>query len=406
MSGALAFLLGRALAHSVWQGAMVLAGYLAARRMLAGASPRTRQQAAAWALVLTVALPVLTLLLSRSMAVLDSGSAGPTGAGSEPAATVWLRRLDPWLSPRVTMLLAAAWLAGVGFGLARIGLGVVRLRRLVGASLPLRLPGLTSLAGRAGLRQAPRVVCSPRTISPLVTGWRRPVLVLPAGFEGGLTAAEVEAILLHELAHLERRDFIRNLIERAAAVLAWHQVGVRWLLADLQREREHCCDEQAIAATGRPLELARALVSLERRRMGRPRLALAGTGGDLRRRIERILSRPGEAARPGMLRPAWAGSALLGAAMAATFLAGRAEASRLAGGYSYIFAHDPAGPFTIELAGDRLVGATLDGREIPPNRIVQQGHTAALLDASGRTMLSLEVRPGVIRWEPRAPRSP
>jgi hypothetical protein len=75
--------------------------------------------------------------------------------------------------------------------------------------------------------------------------------------------------------------------------------------------------------------------------------------------------------------------------------------------HALIQASDPRGPFTVELMGRRLVGATIDGVPVPPERIVQRGDQVQMLDATGRPELTLELRePGAISWSPRPPRSP
>ena len=75
--------------------------------------------------------------------------------------------------------------------------------------------------------------------------------------------------------------------------------------------------------------------------------------------------------------------------------------------HALIQANDPRGPFTVELIGNRLIGATIDGVPVPANRIVQRGERVHLLDAVGQPELTLEVQAaGTIHWSPRPPRSP
>jgi len=96
------------------------------------------------------------------------------------------------------------------------------------------------------------------------------------------------------------------------------------------------------------------------------------------------------------------GSAALAASAAES--ASLAEAGRM---HATIQAHDPAGPFTVELVGRKLVAATIAGESVPADRIVQAGNTVRLLDPGGRPELTLEVRlRGGIHWTPRPPRSP
>jgi hypothetical protein len=74
----------------------------------------------------------------------------------------------------------------------------------------------------------------------------------------------------------------------------------------------------------------------------------------------------------------------------------------LAAMHYVVRAHDPAGPFTVELAGERLVAASIAGRSVPAAHIVQHGRDVHLLGAGGEVALALEVfRPGGIRWDAR-----
>jgi hypothetical protein len=157
---------------------------------------------------------------------------------------------------------------------------------------------------------------------------------------------------------------------------------------------------------GRSLPLARALLTLEEHRTGQPRLAMAGTGGDFSARVRRILSSgSGRRRRVRGVLPVLltvTGSTLVLAASAEGELAAWAD-----GVHALVQASDPAGPFTIELLGGRLLAATIDGVPVPPDRIMQSGARVRLLDAAGRPELTLDVRaPGTIHWSPRPPRSP
>jgi beta-lactamase regulating signal transducer with metallopeptidase domain len=412
--------IARVLVHSVWQGPVVLLGNLVCRRVLGQNHARWRYRAAVVAQVVLVCLPILTWLLTRTMASLTPvATAGAAGILSPPGVVSdWARQLDLRLTPDLATVALAVWAAGVAVALARIGLGWLRLTRLLShVGSVVELPGLTRLARCVGLTRPPRVVQTSRAGSPFVAGWRRPVLVLPIGLCQALTRGERDAVLLHELAHLRRHDLRNNLVLRLLGALAWHQLPLRVLSRQLQREREHCCDELALAAAGRPLLLARALVSLEAHRSCAPGLVMAGTGvahgtrGDFGRRIRRILAWQGPAAtEPAPMRTALAASVLALLCGSAALAAGAAESASLAEAgrmHAVIQAHDPAGPFTVELVGRKLVAATIGGESVPADRIVQAGNTVRLLDPGGQPELTLEVRlRGGIHWTPRPPRSP
>ncbi len=105
-----------------------------------------------------------------------------------------------------------------------------------------------------------------------------------------LPANQVEAILLHELAHIQRYDYLVNLLQRWFEGLFFYHPAMWWISRVVRLEREACCDELAAAATGDRRQYAGALVALEESRFSaQDSPALAATGGSLRVRIDRLL---------------------------------------------------------------------------------------------------------------------
>ncbi|MFN8654515.1 MAG: M56 family metallopeptidase [Gemmatimonadales bacterium] len=408
-------LLARALVHSLWGGAVVgtVAWLLlrAVRRSAAGAELECRIAGAGAMLV--ALLPWLTLAATSLLWAVGEpelpAGAAATAPGVQPAAV--LRLMQQALTFDVARTVLVVWATGALLVVVRIAGGAWWLRRrLLRESRVVRSAGVAELASRAGLRRVPIVREWPAARSPFVTGWRTPVLVLPPGLECLLGPDEWASLLLHEFAHVARRDLVHNALLRLLGAIAWYQAPFWWLLRELDRARERSCDDRAVATMGIGLPLARALVLLEERRGGALGLAMAGTGGDFGARVRRILSggagRAGSASRGGASQLAL----LLLATGSTLLLAGRAEGEVrhwISGVHAIIQASDPAGPFTVELQGDRLVAATIGGATIPPNRIVQQGARVSLLDEAGLPQLTLRVEaPGGISWTPRSPRRP
>ena len=119
---------------------------------------------------------------------------------------------------------------------------------------------------------------------PMVIGWLRPVILLPVAATTGLSSEQLEAILAHELAHVARRDYLVNLLQSVVETLLFYHPAVWWVSNQIRVEREHCCDDIAVAVSGNVLVYARALTELEelRGRSPAPSLALGGDGGALR----------------------------------------------------------------------------------------------------------------------------
>ena len=152
---------------------------------------------------------------------------------------------------------------------------------------------------------------------PTVVGWLRPAILLPAATLAGLSAAQLEAILAHELAHVRRHDYLASLLQSAVETVLFYHPAVWWVSHRMRVERELCCDDEAVAACGNPVEYARALAGLESLRAA-PRLAPAATGGPLFERIARLVAAPSGHG----LRATRGAAALLGGAALALALTG------------------------------------------------------------------------------------
>ena len=175
----------------------------------------------------------------------EPGGAGvpllPRMPGTEPAASLSQTEEVSW-----TALVAGFWLTGsiLWFGLA--ALRIRGFRRLV----RLAQPGPAGLQERAarlaramGLASCPLVCFVPAALSPLLWALgRRPLVLLPSGLWQGLTERQRDTLLVHELAHLRRRDhWVRRLELVVLGLYWWHPVAW-WAQRELQEAEEPCCD--------------------------------------------------------------------------------------------------------------------------------------------------------------------
>ena len=223
----------------------------------------------------------------------------------------------PALSPigaTVMRIVAAMWIAGVAWQLLLLARAWRRMRTLrrehVGHD-----PHLAAIVDEVrlsmGLKAAVASGLSPAAPVPMVIGWYRPLLLLPVTASRRLTREQLRMIVVHELAHVRRRDGRSNLLQIAADLVVFHHPAARWLSRRLRTEREYCCDDVAVRA-GDVAGYARALASLEDGRASQP-FAVAAASGTLLDRLERLAgrSRPAFAPRRGL---AWCVCALVTAA--------------------------------------------------------------------------------------------
>jgi uncharacterized protein (TIGR03435 family) len=137
------------------------------------------------------------------------------------------------------------------------------------------------------------VVSSTAQLEPGVFGTFRPILFLPAGIANRLADAELEAILAHELCHIRRRDNLLATLHLLVESIFWFHPLVWWLGARLEEERERACDEEVVRMGGEPQIYAESILKVVEFYLASPVPCAAGvTGGDLKKRIEGIMTNP------------------------------------------------------------------------------------------------------------------
>jgi beta-lactamase regulating signal transducer with metallopeptidase domain len=163
-----------------------------------------------------------------------------TGAPGHPAMTMPTRPMQSWSS---YLLLAWAGVAGTLLGL--LFWGSVRIRRWVCEAEPIDDPDLYSLLEdcreRLGIKRLVELRNSETCTTPVVVGFRRPVILLPREVLARLNSAEMRAVLMHELNHIARGDAIVNLLQGVLGALYFFHPLVWWANASLRRLRATSC---------------------------------------------------------------------------------------------------------------------------------------------------------------------
>jgi len=151
---------------------------------------------------------------------------------------------------------------------------------------------LRLLADSLNIKQAVRLLESGIAKVPMVIGHLKPVVLVPVGLLTALSAEEVEAILIHELAHIKRRDYLVNMLQSLVEIILFFNPAVLWVSGLIKTERENCCDDLALAQNNDKLSYIRALVSCEEYQATVPPYAmgLSGTRNTLLHRVKRMAS--------------------------------------------------------------------------------------------------------------------
>ncbi|HTI97028.1 MAG TPA: TonB family protein [Rudaea sp.] len=281
--------LGAALLHFLWQGAAVGLLYFLLRPLCANAGARYRL---GLCLLAVLALcPMLTLAWLWPAA----GAAVPSVGGFDSVAAVAAQELPHWQLRPLLPWLVALWLCGVLAISARSLWQWRNLQELVrGASRPGAAweSRMLQLRARFGVMRPVRLLSSVRVVTPMLVGWIKPVILLPASLLSGFPPQQVELIIAHELGHIRRWDYLANLAQVVVETVLFYHPVVHWISRDVRNAREECCDDLVLqVASGKALAYARALAGLEELRHdpGFAVPALGAGGGELLTRIRRIV---------------------------------------------------------------------------------------------------------------------
>jgi bla regulator protein blaR1 len=243
---------------------------------------------------------------------------------------------------------AIAWLAGA-FGVMAAGLiGYHRnLRRIqLCATQPDRnlQAAIDDAAREIRLKRVPQAMVSPSVASPAVTGFARPLLLLPDRFPEGFTAAETRLILLHEFSHVKRLDLPLNWLICVLQALHWFNPLLWFAFARMRADREAACDARVLSidATDHRAEYGGALLKLQSvtpsRTLSLGFVGIFERGSEIKARIRGI-----SAHRPGHFVWQAAGGMILTLLMVFGVTKGQQTVQSPAGTESAL-ANDPALP--------------------------------------------------------------
>lgn len=126
---------------------------------------------------------------------------------------------------------------------------------------------------------------------PLTFQFFKPVILLPVSLFTGLTTTQIEVLILHELAHIRRRDFAVNLLQTLIEILFFYHPALWWISRKIREEREHCCDDAVLAVHNDPVLYSEALTQIQLHHFSpKKRLVMSANGNKsaLSKRVFRL----------------------------------------------------------------------------------------------------------------------
>lgn len=293
--------------HSLWQGA-VLAGLLWCLLRTPGGQPSRRYAHSALALLALIILMFFTYALLEQQTVFPAPThAQPSSVGGQESSSA-----PPDVSPPVSAKTSSAqrtwndsssngdkassgldWQAYVFMlWLAGACLMAVRMFILIGGAFRLRhscalntddhlIQQFDQLKGHMQMARRVALGFSSQVLVPCTVGCIRAMIILPAAMVG-MDPQDVKTVLLHELAHIKRLDWLVNVVQMLLESILFFNPAVWWISHQMRIEREAACDAYVVAHTQKPVQYAQVLLRFATASQGPMHavaLALSSTSG-------------------------------------------------------------------------------------------------------------------------------
>lgn len=250
-----------ALIHSLWQSAIIALLLAAWLHFNQARSARVRYLVSCFALCACVSVLATSFWQLYQGAV--SAQTDVVGANLRVTSGIWHQTYSA-LNPHLHTLVIC-WLVGfVVHALADLA-NIAYSWRLRAQATPTT-NGWQVITDRLrdtlAIKQTVRLLESPAVSSLCTMGHWRPVILLPLGLLTQLPREQLEALLLHELAHIRRHDYLVNLLQSVFRHLLFFNPAVLWICRRIDQERENACDDIAITYCGNPKQFAAGLASI------------------------------------------------------------------------------------------------------------------------------------------------
>src|SRR6478736_8281475 len=290
--------LSMTLLHSLWQGLAFMVAAVVIIKAFAIRSASVKYVIKTGAFFLLFASVIVTFFIlsqpakeilsapSLSSITIKNSISNTEGSSYLKVFTHFLQSNQQWI--------VLGWLTGTFIFSLRFIAGIIYLKYLCTRALPAEETWnrtLKNLSSQLGIDRVIQLCESIQVQTPIVTGYLKPVILMPIGLMAGLTTQQVEVILIHELEHIRRHDYLVNFLQSLGETIFFFNPFVWILSAWIRNERENCCDDAVLREGYDPKLYATTLYELEASRLQNTRLALALTGNknQLLNRIKRIM---------------------------------------------------------------------------------------------------------------------
>ncbi|MEP7108995.1 MAG: M56 family metallopeptidase [Ferruginibacter sp.] len=295
------------LIHSLWQGMLLalVAGSIVFFTKKVSPSLRYNLLAGSLLLFIIVVAATFSMQLIKANLVANTVQATPAANTIAIGPAMPLLPVEPGLSlpGKIVVFLnehanwiVLIWILMIGLQFTRLAAGLYGVYQL--KRRHIFSPGeywnnrINELGRHLQINKSVKLLQSGIARIPAVIGYFKPVILFPAGLLASLPANEVEAILIHELAHIRRKDFLVNLLQNMIEIIFFFNPAVLWVSSLIKSERENCCDDIAVCQTDSKRNYINALLAFQGSDLhvtGPLMNAFGGEKDHLMNRVKRII---------------------------------------------------------------------------------------------------------------------
>lgn len=301
LSSPFLYSLALTLIHFIWQGLLVAAALKLALIFTSHKKSQLRYAYTSLAMLANLFIPFITFFILYKPEYLQLANQLPLVPFIDDDYYNYTIAGDFWLSSLTEHLpsLAMAWIFVVGILSFKLLFELYAVNKLPKVGIIQADDNLIArfkaLVTQINLSKTPELVISLKTDVPMAIGWLKPVVLIPFSMLSGLTPAQLDMLILHELAHIRRHDYLVNFIQSLVEILLFFHPAVMWVSNQMRNEREYCTDDVAVLHCSSAIAYAHTLADTaslcnKHHAHSIPTMAMAASGGDLKQRVVRLVN--------------------------------------------------------------------------------------------------------------------
>lgn len=296
--------IGWTLIHFLWQGSLLFIAYFLTTRIFLKNKIKTQYWLGMFVISMCLIIPLREFFSQMATVSINANTIAHQFSGniSSIQSTGILNPVDMFMTliQKIIPYLVILWMFSViliSTHLFKSWLYLLKLSKETSLKLPEHLiHKLEQASNKLKLKCKPIISISKFIDVPATFGYFKPVILLPTSIIARLPQDQMEAILLHELCHIKRADFLHNILQLFIETLFFYHPLIKWISKDVRKVREQCCDELVLKLNDKPLVYAKALTNIAtiynnniNQRNATSHIQIAASDGELYQRIKFLM---------------------------------------------------------------------------------------------------------------------